>query len=313
LLGHYLNGFPNGRFRQNARYYKADCHVRMEQPDSAIVQYKALLSYPGGPYYENSLYMAAYLAGSIGEELIAYDLYKRLYKESENNQYKHDALSYLMFTGFKLADYENAVNWAYKMRSNDKTDESLKQKALLIELKSLVLLDKKQDAYNLLPEANQELRDEASAEIAYLKAKWIYEQNDFEQAEDAVYILLQNFASYPEWRAKGFILLGDVYEGMDDNFQAKATWQSVVDNHKGDDLVAIAQQKLDNLLALEEEESQSEKPEIEMDYNPVDNKAENIFIDPSKNNISDTTSNNQQENEYLRDTNPDNSEIDKHE
>ena len=309
LLAHYLNGFPNGRFRQNARYYKADCHVRMEQPDSAFLEYEALLNYPGGPYYENSLYMAAYLSSSMGEEFIAYDLYKKLYKESENNQYKYDALSYLMFIGFKIADYENSANWAHTLRLNDKPDESLKQKALLIELKSLVQLDKKQEAFELLPEANQELRDETSAEIAFLKANWIYEQNNYKQAEDAVYILLQNFASYPEWRAKGFILLGDIYVGMGDHFQAKATWQSVIDNHKGADLVAVAQQKLDNLIALEEKSEKSEKPEIEMEYNPEEKKAESISNDTLKSNSSDI----QHENKTIRDTIQNNPEDDKYE
>ena len=313
LLGHYLNGFPNGRFRQNARYYKADCHVRMEQPDSAIVQYEALLNYPGGPYYENSLYMAAYLTGSMGEEIKAYKLYKKLFKESENKQYKYDALSYLMITGFKLADYENAVNWAHAIRLDDKPDESLKQKALLIEIKSLVQLDQKQAAFNLLPDANQDLRDETSAEISYLKAKWIYEQGNYEQAEDAVYFLIQNFASFPEWRAKGFILLGDVYAGMDDDFQAKATWQSVIDNHKGADLVAIAQQKLDNLLAIEEQENKSEKPEIEMEYNPEEKKVESISVDTTRIDMSDTTGIIQHEIKPVRDTISDNPENDKHE
>lgn len=313
LLGHYLNGFPNGRFRQNAMYYKADCHVRMEQPDSAVVQYEALLKFHGSPYYENSLYMAAYLSGSLGEELKAYDLYKKLYKESENKQYKYDALSYLMFTGFKLADYENAANWAHIIRSDDKPDEPLKQKALLIELKSLVQLDQKQAAFNLLPEANQDLRDETSAEISYLKAKWIYEQNKYKEAEDAVYFLLQNFASYAKWRAKGFILLGDVYLGMEDNFQAKATWQSVIDNHKGADLVAVAQQKLNHILALEEEENKSEKPEIELEYNPEEKKAESILTDTLKTELPDTTGYFQQEINPVRDTISDNPENNKHE
>ena len=174
-------------------------------------------------------------------------------------------------------------------------------------------LDKKPNAFKLLSEANQELRDETSAEIAYLKAKWIYEQNNYKQAEDAVYILLQNFASYPEWRAKGFILLGDVYVGMDDHFQAKATWQSVIDNHKGNDLVALARQKLDNLLANEEKDIDSEKPEIEMEDNPEEKKAENISIDTQKRNVSDTTSTIQHEIKPIRDTIPNNSDKDKHE
>ena len=315
LLGHYLKGFPNGRFRQNARYYKADCHVRLEQPDSAVVQYIALLNVPGGPYYENALYMSAYLKGSLGDEVQAYSLYKKLYSESENKQYKFDALNYLMFTGFNLADYENAVNWAKEIRKDEKPDASLKQKALLIEMKSLVLLNQKPDAFVLLSEANKELKDESSAEIGYLKALWLYERNNYKEAEDALFFLLQNFASFPEWRARGFILLGDVYVGMDDNFQAKATWQSVIDHHKGADLVAIAEEKLDDLLASEKKELSSEKEEIELDYNPTDKKVENIIVgaDTLNDIVSDSTEFVPTKTETVKDSLQDNSEKNEHE
>jgi len=33
------------------------------------------------------------------------------------------------------------------------------------------------------------------------------------------------------WLAKAFILLGDVYVKKGDNFQARATWQSVADGY----------------------------------------------------------------------------------
>ena len=315
LLGHYLTGFPNGRFRQNAHYYKADCHVRLEQPDSAITQYTSLLAMPGGPYYENALYMSAYLSSSIGDEVKAYDFYKKLFEESENKQYKFDALNYLMIIGFKLADYENTVVWAQKIRQDEKPGESLKQKALLIEMKSLVQLNQKPAAFDLLTEVNVELRDETSAEIGYLKAQWLYEKEDLKKSEDALFFLLQNFASFPEWRAKGFILLGDVYLAMDDPFQAKATWQSVIDHHKGAELVAIAQEKLDKLLATEEKEYSTEKQEIELDYNPAEKQVENIKIggDTLINTMPDSTEVIPIKTEAVKDSLQDNSDKNEHE
>jgi TolA-binding protein len=316
LLGHYLNGFPNGRFRQNAQYYKADCHVRLEQPDSALVQFTSLLVVTGGPYYENALYMSAYFSATLGDDEQAYTYYKMLYEESENKQYRFDALNYLIFTGFKLGDYENTVIWAEEIREDEKPDESLKQKALLIEMKSLVNLDQKQVAFDLLSEANLELRDETSAEIWYLKALWLYEMESYEKAENSLFFLLQNFASFPEWRAKGFILLGDVYVGLDDDFQAKATWQSVINNHKGAELVAVAQEKLDHLLAIEKEEQNTEKEEIELDYNPVDKKVESMSIGVDTTNLAipDSSSIAPIKNEAaVSDTLPDNSENNEHE
>ena len=43
------------------------------------------------------------------------------------------------------------------------------------------------------------------------------------------------------------------------------------DHHDGEDLIAVAQQKLDALIAMEESENQAEMEEEEIDYNK-DNK-----------------------------------------
>jgi hypothetical protein len=61
--------------------------------------------------------------------------------------------------------------------------------------------------------------------------------------------------------------------GLDDPFQAKATWKSVIDHHKGPDLVAIAQQKLDDLIQQEEDANKVEEEEIEVDFIKTDAQA----------------------------------------
>lgn len=267
LLAHYLSGFPNGRFRQNAHYYKADCHIRLDQNDSALVQYEFLMEQVGSPYYENALYMASNLAKNMGDNIKTYSYYQLLFQYSENKQYKSEALEHLVYLGFQNADYLKVIKWAKLIREDEKSQDTEIQEALLFEIKSYLQLDEKRNAVSQIRHTNFELRDEVTAELAYLKAKWLYEEGDLKEAENALYFLLQNFGSYGEWRAQGFILLGDVYIGLDDPFQAKATWQSVIDHHKGADLVALAQQKLDALILQEENENKVIEEELEVDYN----------------------------------------------
>jgi TolA-binding protein len=51
--------------------------------------------------------------------------------------------------------------------------------------------------------------------------------------------------NYDYWVAKTFILLADNYVKLKDNFQAKATLQSIIENYKGnDDVLPTAKQKL---------------------------------------------------------------------
>lgn len=266
LLGHYLNGFPNGRFRQNAHFYKADCHVRMEESDSALTQFEYLLEQPGNPYYENALYMSANLARRLNETDKMYTYYQLLYQLSGNKQYQSEALDYLIKTGYQKEEYLKVIQWAEAVISDEKRQDNERQNALLFEVRSYLKLGEKTKALNLINKANYNLRGETTAELSYLKALLLYEVGNYTDAEAALYFLLQNFGSFPEWRARGFILLGDVYVSIDDPFQAKATWQSVIDHHKGAELVAIAQQKLDDLIQKEADENKVEEVEMEMDF-----------------------------------------------
>ena len=42
------------------------------------------------------------------------------------------------------------------------------------------------------------------------------------------------FSSFEYWVAKGFITMAEAYRGKGDNFQAKATLESVIDNYDND-------------------------------------------------------------------------------
>ncbi len=63
-------------------------------------------------------------------------------------------------------------------------------------------------------------------------------QEKYSDAEKEVFDLVKKYPAYDHWKAKAFILLGDVYVQLDDRFQAKATLQAVIDNSTEPELVA---------------------------------------------------------------------------
>ena len=66
--------------------------------------------------------------------------------------------------------------------------------------------------------------------------------------------------------AKGFILLGDVYLSQGNLFQAKATLESVIENHDGEELKQLAIDKKQAIEALEVQQNQTqEESEIIID------------------------------------------------
>jgi lipopolysaccharide biosynthesis regulator YciM len=95
-----------------------------------------------------------------------------------------------------------------------------------------------------------------AAEARYEIAHCWYQLNKLPDAEKAAFETINKSGSYDYWVTKAYILLGDVYFKQKDYFNAKATFQSIVDNTLDAELKAEAQAKLNQ---VNEEESKSSK------------------------------------------------------
>ncbi|HTB99394.1 MAG TPA: hypothetical protein VK705_01805, partial [Ferruginibacter sp.] len=73
--------------------------------------------------------------------------------------------------------------------------------------------------------------------------------------QKAAMAVIKETNSYDYWVTSSYILLGDIFEQKKDYFNAKATYQSVVDNSTIDELKNEAQQKLNKALDDEAENS----------------------------------------------------------
>ncbi len=100
-----------------------------------------------------------------------------------------------------------------------------------------------------------------AAEARYEIANSWFELNKLSDAEKAAFEVINKSGSYDYWVTKAYILLGDVYFKQKDYFNAKATFQSVVDNTIEPTLKSEAQTKLTRVT---EEESKNSKVGIVM-------------------------------------------------
>ena len=94
------------------------------------------------------------------------------------------------------------------------------------------------------------------AEARYEIANSYFGINRLEDAEKAAFEVVNKAGSYDWWVTKAYILLGDIYWKQKDYFNAKATFQSIVDNSLNAELKAEAQDKLNKVT---EEESKGSK------------------------------------------------------
>ncbi|RZK46512.1 MAG: cell surface protein SprA, partial [Pedobacter sp.] len=78
------------------------------------------------------------------------------------------------------------------------------------------------------------------ANIEYLRGK-------YKASQKTCFDLVKELGNYDYWVAKTYILLADNYVGLKDNFQAKATLQSIIENYQGKDDEILKQFQLGNV------------------------------------------------------------------
>jgi TolA-binding protein len=101
----------------------------------------------------------------------------------------------------------------------------------------------------------------SAAEAKYNIANIEYLKGKYKASQKTCFDLVKEMPNYDYWVAKTYILLADDYVALKDNFQAKATLQSIIDNYKGDDdILATAKQKLDKLLPEKPVKTESTEP-----------------------------------------------------
>jgi tetratricopeptide (TPR) repeat protein len=95
-----------------------------------------------------------------------------------------------------------------------------------------------------------------AAEARYEIANCWFALRKLTDAEKAAFETIKISGSYDFWVTKSYILLGDIYFEQKDYFNAKATFQSIVDNSINSELKTEAQGKLTRVV---DEESKSSK------------------------------------------------------
>jgi TolA-binding protein len=99
-------------------------------------------------------------------------------------------------------------------------------------------------------------RDEYGAEAKYLLAEIFFLNKDNKQCYETCVSLNADFAAYPEWVGKSYLLLSDNFLVMGDLFQAKGTLKSLIDNFP---LQIVKDQAKERLKKLDEQDLKKQK------------------------------------------------------
>lgn len=263
-LEKYLERFNPGIFGLNAHYYLGECFLKLEQEDKALEHFSFVAKQPVNKFSEPALVATASLNYNRNNYAEALKNYMALERVAEFKTNVLEAQIGQMRCLYQLEQYQSIINLAELVLRNDKTPDEIKLEAMISKAKAFRKLNEVGKAIVAYNEIIRETQTEESAKARFEVAEIYFEQMQYDSVESKIFQLVHAKPSYDYWNAKGFILLAEMYYLQGDAFQAKATLQSIIDYHEGEELKQVAKHKLAAIIEAEAVKEQEKKLELEI-------------------------------------------------
>ena len=243
-LQYYFDNFKKGAYLLKAHHYALECAERVGTEDQIITHLNYILSQPDNDYTDNALLKMARIEYENGNYQKAGEHYERLSRITEEPLKRLEALEGSMKSNFFMGNYDKALEMGESLRmSRDLTENQVNQINHIMG-KSYFEKGNYNAAIEKLDKSSRNDKSVYGAESAYYSALASLKLKQYDEAENKVFDIADNFSNYDYWVAKSFIALADVYVAKENYFQAKETLRSVIDNYKGGDLKQEARAKL---------------------------------------------------------------------
>ena len=255
----YLSKFPNGKYSLEALYYKSEIYLNQKNYAKAAEGYEALADRVPHKFGEKSLLQAARLNFFNLKNYEKSEKYFTKLKEFASGQESRmEAMRGLLRSQFQLKKWSEAVTNAKDLLDEKAAGTDDKVLANIAIAKSAQLDNNCETAITHYRMVTSLSKSAYGAEARYEIANCLFSQNRYADAEKAAFDVINKSGSYELWVTRAYILLGDIYYKQKDYFNAKATYKSVAENAKLEDLRQEADRKLKEVT---EEEARGSKVE----------------------------------------------------
>ncbi len=256
-FNNYIQRFPGGAYALDANFNRAEIYNTKKDWNNALGAYQSIADNAPNRYAERSVLTAARISFfELKDYTKAETFYKQLKDLAAGQENKLEAMRGLLRCQYQLQKWTEAVDNAKELTAAKGSSADDKALANMAIAKSHQVNGEFDQAINNFKSVVQTNKSALAAEARYEIANSWFQLNKLSEAEKAGFETINKSGSYDYWITKAYILLGDIYFRQKDYFNAKATFQSVVDNTVNAELKGEAQAKLDKVA---DEESKSSK------------------------------------------------------
>lgn len=265
----YIRNFPRGVYLLDANHYKAECHYTQKEFSQALPHYQYIYRQRKNIYTENALSRAAYILEQQADTNGLIEVYTLMEESAESPDVLKRSRIGLMRNYYKTENCEKIIEYAKKVLTYEKLNEYVEEEAHYFQAVCYLKQNLLEEALAEYKKVYWQVASEFDIEAGYQIGDILFRQQKYKDAEKHLRAAIKTMGADKHRLALSFILLSDIYVAIDDLHQAKSMLNTVITHHDGEDLIKIAQKKLDAILAAERLQNQP-RIEQEMETNDPD-------------------------------------------
>lgn len=246
-LKNYIDAFTNGYNRSEALFYLSDCHLEAGDKAAAMSTLEELLSHNNTIYTERALAVFAPMTfdeGLFDKSAVAY---RRLYDIAADKGRRSKASEGYVESVILTNDVQSIKSMAEDVATMEDASTVARRRAMAQQANIFMEEGRGDEAMRIYAALVEDRTTVEGAMAYYRLVENKYNLGDYAAAEQMVYDMGRSGSVY--WQAKCFITLGDIFVKQGNNFQARATYQSIVDGYtiKDDGIIEEAQERINSL------------------------------------------------------------------
>jgi tetratricopeptide (TPR) repeat protein len=243
----FAAAYPASGKLPEARFYQAESYYRQKNFTSALSIYQQIAGDDTFSMINKVVARIAELQFKSGDFNSSVAAFRRLSAMATTKKDQYTAWSGLMEAHHLLAQYDSSDRYARLIHEKGTINPGAANKASLYLGKNAMARGDYVTAKDEFLHTLNSARDEYGAEAKYLLAEIFYLTREHKQAYETLVSLNADFQAYTEWVGKSYLLMADNSIAMGDNFQARYTLQSLIDNFPLQEVKDRAAEKLKRL------------------------------------------------------------------
>lgn len=243
----YLKNYPQAGNKAEAINFIGESHYKQGNKAEALKFFYQIDAMKESPQRLRAVQRIASIEVENKNYTKAMPYLREAGKNARNKLEEYEAFKGLMDAHYNSNAFDSAVFYADRVINLGNVMADAIPSAMLLKAKSHFKKGNQNAAEEVLIDLVNDYKTVHGAEGLFLLAESYAKKGNHAQSNDAIFDFSAPFAPHSYWYGKCFIQLADNFLAMGEEFQAKATLESVVEQATDEEIRRTAQQKLNQL------------------------------------------------------------------